>query len=74
MGAGVVIWSPYLKSFSPSLSSHWGCCTLIRCAGTTSSAACLLSVDSVFLCLISGIRGFSVRCVVCSVRLERVGG
>ena len=33
-GVGVVIWGPYLKRFSPALSSRWGCCMLIRCAGT----------------------------------------
>ena len=27
-------WSAYLNSFSPVPSSHWGCCTLIWCAGT----------------------------------------
>ena len=30
----MVIWGPYLKRFSPAPSSHWGRCTLIRCAGT----------------------------------------
>ena len=25
---------PHLKRFSPAPSSHWGCCTLIRCAHT----------------------------------------
>ena len=33
-GVGMVIWGTYLKSFSPSPSSHWGRYTLIRCAGT----------------------------------------
>ena len=35
-GWGVCIdsWCPHLKRFSPAPSSHWGCCTLIRCAGT----------------------------------------
>ena len=27
-------WRAYLKRLSPTPSSHWGCCTLIRCAGT----------------------------------------
>ena len=26
-------WRAYLKMFSPAPSSHWGRCTLIRCAG-----------------------------------------
>ena len=33
-GVGMVIWGPHLKRFSPAPSSHWGRCTLIRCAGT----------------------------------------
>ena len=34
-GRGLCIdsWGPHLKSFSPAPSSHWGRCTLIRCAG-----------------------------------------
>ena len=27
-------WHAYLKRLSPAPSSHWGLCTLIRCAGT----------------------------------------
>ena len=27
-------WRAYLKRFSSVPSSHWGCCTLVRCAGT----------------------------------------
>ena len=35
-GRGVCIDSlvPHLKRFRPAPSSHWGRCTLIRCAGT----------------------------------------
>ena len=27
-------WRAYLKRLSPAPSSHWGSCTLFRCAGT----------------------------------------
>ena len=33
-GVVTVIWVPHLKMFRPAPSTHWGCCTLIRCAGT----------------------------------------
>ena len=31
---GFGTWRAYLNRFSPAPSSHWGCCTLIRCAVT----------------------------------------
>ena len=40
----------------------------------TSSVTRLLSVDTFLFCVISGIMGFYVRCVVCSLRLERGWG
>ena len=33
-GVCIDSWVPHLKSFIPAPSSHWGRCTLIRCAGT----------------------------------------
>ena len=35
-GRGVCMysWGPHLKCFSPTSSSHLGCCTLIQCAST----------------------------------------